>query len=198
MKSIMEEASTIAKAISKSWERAGKPASFSVKVLEEPQTNFFGMTVKPAKIALFFEVKEKFTPKSRIHRRTSAPAKKIEKMEPERKPREIKREERVARPLKETSTTSQQQTQNTWTDEMVDFAKTWLNTILSAKKSLNSEFETSIDNHRLIITFEKPLTGDYNQDQFAFNSLGHLITKTVRTYFRERSQGLRISIRSNE
>ena len=50
MKSIMEEASTIAKAISKSWERAGKPASFSVKVLEEPQTNFLGMTVKPAKI----------------------------------------------------------------------------------------------------------------------------------------------------
>lgn len=55
MKSIMEEASSIAKAIEKGWQRAGKPQEFTVKVFEEPQKNFIGLTTKPAKIGLFFE-----------------------------------------------------------------------------------------------------------------------------------------------
>lgn len=55
MKSIMEEASTIFKAIEKAWILADKPQSFSVKVLEEAEKNFFGMTTKSAKIALLFD-----------------------------------------------------------------------------------------------------------------------------------------------
>lgn len=56
MKSVVEEASSIVKAIDKAWVRAGKPREFSVKVFEEPQRNFFGLTVKSAKIAIFFGV----------------------------------------------------------------------------------------------------------------------------------------------
>lgn len=55
MKSIMEEASTVFKAIEKAWIRAEKPSSFSIKVLEEPVKNFIGMTVKSAKIAFYFD-----------------------------------------------------------------------------------------------------------------------------------------------
>ncbi len=55
MKSIMEEASSVSKAIEKAWARADKPASFSVKVLEHEVKNFFGLTSKPAKIAFYFE-----------------------------------------------------------------------------------------------------------------------------------------------
>lgn len=55
MKSLMEEASSVAKAIEKCWLRAGKPQEFTVKVFEEPQKNFIGLTTKPAKIGLFFE-----------------------------------------------------------------------------------------------------------------------------------------------
>ena len=55
MKSIMEEASSIAKAIETAWTRAGQPTEFSVKVLELPQTSFFGLkTSKSAKVAFFF------------------------------------------------------------------------------------------------------------------------------------------------
>lgn len=55
MKSLVEEASTITKAVEKAWIRAGKPAEFTVKVFEEPKHNFLGMTIKSAKIALFFK-----------------------------------------------------------------------------------------------------------------------------------------------
>lgn len=55
MKSLVEEASSVSKAIEKAWIRAGKPASFSVKVYEEAQSGFLGFNSKPAKIGLFFE-----------------------------------------------------------------------------------------------------------------------------------------------
>ncbi len=56
MKSLVEEASTITKAIEKAWTRAGKPQSFSVKIFENPEVGFLGLTTKKsAKVGIFFE-----------------------------------------------------------------------------------------------------------------------------------------------
>ena len=55
MKSLVEEASSVSKAVEKAWIRAGKPTSFSVKIYEEAQSGFLGFNSKPAKIGLFFE-----------------------------------------------------------------------------------------------------------------------------------------------
>ena len=55
MKSLVEEASSVVKAIEKAWNRAGCPQTFSVKVFEAPETNFFGFTKKSAKVGIFFE-----------------------------------------------------------------------------------------------------------------------------------------------
>lgn len=67
MKSIMEEASTLAKAFAQAWERAGKPHECTVKILAEPEKNFLGLTTKSAKIALFF------TEQAPIQHKKSAP-----------------------------------------------------------------------------------------------------------------------------
>lgn len=55
MKSLVEEASSVVKAIEKAWTRAGKPQSFTVKIFEEPQSGFLGFNTKPAKIGIFYE-----------------------------------------------------------------------------------------------------------------------------------------------
>lgn len=55
MKSLVEEASSITKAIEKAWTRAGKPQSFSVKIFENPEVGFLGFTKKSAKVGIFFE-----------------------------------------------------------------------------------------------------------------------------------------------
>lgn len=55
MKSIIEEASSIIKAIEKGWASAGKPTEFTVKILEQPAYNFLGFNTKPAKISFFFD-----------------------------------------------------------------------------------------------------------------------------------------------
>jgi len=80
MKSIVEEASSILKAIEKAWNRAKQPKDFSIKVFEKEVKNFFGFTKKPAKVGLFYtEQRTESTdkqryPKKRYHqpRRTSS------------------------------------------------------------------------------------------------------------------------------
>lgn len=81
MKSVMEEASSIFKAIENAWKRAGQPHDFSVKVFEEPQRNFFGLTVKSAKIGLFFD--EKSLPKVAAVK-TAQPVAPKQKAEPQK------------------------------------------------------------------------------------------------------------------
>lgn len=59
MKSIVQEASSVAKAIEKGLEKVGNPRDFSIKVLEYPEKNFFGLTTKPAKIAVYCDDKQR-------------------------------------------------------------------------------------------------------------------------------------------
>lgn len=57
MKSIIEQASSVMKAIEKAWNQADNPKDFSIKIFEKEEKNFFGMTTKPAKIGIFFSDK---------------------------------------------------------------------------------------------------------------------------------------------
>ncbi|HLB94108.1 MAG TPA: hypothetical protein VJJ81_02575 [Candidatus Babeliales bacterium] len=55
MKSVIEEASSLEKAIEQGWIKAGKPKEFSVKIFQEPVKNFLGMTKQTAKVGIFFK-----------------------------------------------------------------------------------------------------------------------------------------------
>lgn len=64
MKSIIEQASSIIKAIEKAWNQAEQPKEFSIKIFEKEERNFFGMTTKPAKVGIFFGDKQTIHEKS--------------------------------------------------------------------------------------------------------------------------------------
>lgn len=72
MKSLIEESSSVSKAIEKAWERAGKPHSFSVKIFELPEKNFIGMTTKYAKVGVFFEDKKISETALKSHEKTNS------------------------------------------------------------------------------------------------------------------------------
>lgn len=56
MKSVVQEGATIIKAIESAYAKAGSPSKFFIKVLEYPETSFWGLRAsKSAKVALFFE-----------------------------------------------------------------------------------------------------------------------------------------------
>ena len=107
MKSIIAEASSIAKAIESAWIRAEKPQEFSVKIFEEPEKNLFGMVTKSAKIALVFKNVEKKQSKEMgsKHKVVESPmfdtqSKEYRKEQPRREPRET-REHREPREPRE-------------------------------------------------------------------------------------------------
>jgi hypothetical protein len=54
MKSVIQEASSLSKAIEQGWTKAGKPQEFSIRILQEPSKNFLGITLQNAKVAVFF------------------------------------------------------------------------------------------------------------------------------------------------
>ena len=59
MKSVVAQASTIAKAIDAAWQKAENPEEFFTRVLQEPQTSFLGFNTQKAKVVLFFKNSDK-------------------------------------------------------------------------------------------------------------------------------------------
>lgn len=59
MKSVVVEASTVAKAIEIAWLKAEKPEEYFIRVLQEHQTGFLGFGSLKAKIVLFFKNTQK-------------------------------------------------------------------------------------------------------------------------------------------
>ena len=56
MKSVIQEASSLSKAIEQGWVKAGKPKEFTVKIFQDAEKGFLGLGVKQqAKIGIFFE-----------------------------------------------------------------------------------------------------------------------------------------------
>lgn len=105
MKSLMEEASSISKAIENAWNRAGNPQEFSVKILELPKTSFFGLkTAKSAKVALFFnevtiKIKEQGKQQTRpLPQQQGRPAPRTADQQPDTTPRSAQGQQRRPMP----------------------------------------------------------------------------------------------------
>jgi len=59
MKSVVVEASTVAKAIELAWQKAEKPEEFFIRILQEHHAGFLGFGAQKAKIVFFFKNKQK-------------------------------------------------------------------------------------------------------------------------------------------
>jgi len=198
MKSIVEEASSIVKAIEKAWIRAGKPLSFQVKILEESKRNFFGMTVKSAKIGFFFAkeaepVRRPARTEPRRDRSYSSPrevrevrerteVKRPEPQRPER--REQPREQRESKP------------KSRWSPEMVSTSKDWLEQNLRTMGLSRISFSLDAKGYYLRVVFSEPLAIDRAKEQQLYKSFAHLIMQMLRTKFRKGFTGFKVVLKS--
>ncbi len=160
MKSIMEEASSISKAIDLAWNRAGKPSQFSIKVLEEPERNMFGLTVKSAKIAIFFEEQ----------RKAEKPSWQSER------PRPIRQEQ----PKHISEAQPQRHSRPEWTDELAQEAKMWVHNTLKLIGIPYVQYSFSHSGSALKFIFDSSLTGSEGKDRMLFSSFAQLILATLR------------------
>lgn len=217
MKSLMEEASSIAKALEKAWDRAGNPREFTVKVLDKPEKNFFGFTTKSAKVAILFEeeMAQRSQQTSRYPERTQQqPRQQRPATQPQQKRAERPQQERTRRPNQEQSTqhnarqplnTTQQTSSEqpikrvhepVWTPERVAFVRQWIQDMQRTMNCADIGCDISTDRNAIRIVFEKPLAQDPEQEKQLFRSWAYLIMQTLRHTYKQQFKHIKIILKS--
>jgi len=199
MKSIVEEASSIIKAIEKAWIRAGNPREFSVKVFEESQKSFFGLTTsKQAKVGVFFEIE----PMPEGHRSHGAP--KEDYKHKKSMPQQAQRSEPVIKMMhkpipvpKEAEAAGveadiEQKKRIAWHDDMLTAVSKWLNDLLKIANMGPFQHTMTVVNNRLIVIFEKPILEEGEKAAQIYRSLSYLLIGMVRSKFKKEFRFLKI------
>lgn len=208
MKSIMEEASTIFKAVESAWQRAGKPQEFTVKILEHPETGFLGLkTVKSAKIALFFneqiarhETDRHYTRPTQPSSRPDRPAPRSPEQRPAT-PRQLQpsspapqRREPMAQPRRDFAP----QQRPSWTPEMVAAAQEWVKETLHMMGQLDVNVKAHVSHHYLKLMLDKPVAPDMQQEEVLLKSWSGLAIESLREKFKQPVRGLRLVLESSK
>ncbi len=187
MKSIIQEASSVLKAIEKGWESAGKPKEFSIKIFEEPKKNFIGMTVQSAKVGIFFNEKitkeepEKGAPKK------SEPIQRTAKRELY-KPEKIEKKESITPKAEPKAATPKV----IWTPEMINQTTQWIADVLAHMNLSERNFTIQTHNYQLMINFDNPLITDREKEQQLLRSLSFLLIQTLRHKLNRPLRGFKV------
>lgn len=197
MKSVVQEASSLSKAFEQAWHKAGKPTQCTVKVLEEAEHNFIGMTKRSAKIALFFEGDEPVkgqAPRSERPRqqRERAPqqrqqqkAEPVEPRQAEKAPAQPSRPEQAERP-------------DYWSDEMVSAARTWFKGVLGAMERSDIGFDVNVNRFYLRLSVDKSVYEDESRERELFRNLSFLLLQTLRNKFNRPLKGYKVVLARKE
>lgn len=188
MKSIVEEASSIKQAIENGWKRLGEPAVFSVKILERPETGFFGFSTKSAKIALIVEDK---TAPSQL--RQQFKHEQVEKSLPAKKGSGAQVH---CQDAQKKEAESSDELSFKWSEQRIGIATDWLKNILKLTGKSDVGFEAVVSDSTLHITFTSPLLSDSKGERFVFASLSHLMMETLRNKSKKILRNMRIMINS--
>ena len=214
MKSIVQEASTIAKAVEKGWKEAGEPHEFSVKVLELPEHNFIGLTTRSAKVAIMFnDVTPQKKPQARHSERPTQkqpskarPLNQREKKNQQSSPAQPAAPERVEKKQIEQrqpvqpqpeqkevaeKKASRKRPEGLWNEDLVNFARSWFTATLKHMGS-NVTFTIEPQNFYLRITLSKPILSDEAKEKHLLASLSSLMLATTKKEFRKALRGHKI------
>lgn len=197
MKSIMQEASSLVKAIEQGWQKAGKPQEFSVKIFQEGSKNFLGMTIQPAKIAIFFDNAEKL-PVKKETRQAPKPEQKVQK-KPERQesprahqqqPQAQPQSPRTLTPAAEKPVLNEPRV--FWTEDMVTHANEWLKTMLNTMNLTTIPYSSTTINNQLRIVFNKPLHADAEKERQLYRSFSLLMLQALRHKLQRPLRGFKV------
>jgi predicted RNA-binding protein Jag len=214
MKSLMQEASSVIKAIEKGWESAGKPTEFSIKVFEEPKKNFIGMTVQSAKVGIFFDEKSslKKSEKEEFKKREQVSAKNISSAQIKQSPEQPLNTQK-AKPVQKTTPIlpkesfkkekpqearpeahEQKQSKEVWSDEMIQLVDTWLKGMLQQLNRSDVTFSLHPSSYQLNAQFNALINKNPEKDQQLMRSFALIIMQTLRHTFKRPLRGFKIML----
>ncbi len=187
MKSIVQQAASITKAIEKAWQRSGCPRNFSVKVLEPGKKNFFGFVSSPAKIAFLFDEKT-IAQKEKPKRKERIKKSRVSEQRPKAARFQQKNYEKPA-PTREPQQVPQQMG---FDPEMEKVASRWLSELMALAGHKHIAFKTDARGSYIKFTFEKPLYENIEQQRQLFRNCAFLLMQTLRNTFKRKLRGCKI------
>lgn len=212
MKSLLQEASSVQKAIDLAWEAAGKPREFTVKVLDAGTRNFFGFCKTPAIVSIAFEPNSsssrvypqgqqnhkphhsKQNSKESGRKNQTVPGLKYDGSQENLKQHEPKvRQPQKQQPSAEGKHEGAKEMiqPEGWTSEYVGDITTYLQEVLDLMGStvaFNSMFEKQI----LTITFARPVVDDQESERMLYASLSYLFVQFLKKKYKKRFKGFRL------
>lgn len=200
MKSVIQEASSIAKAIDQAWEKAGKPADFSIKILEQPQKNFFGLTSHPAKVSLCFEERvqgqgrrdNRVPRQQQSNKRDWASFHPSQEQQPRRAPQQMRQEPRATqaqqgRPEHREERQQEQRMQRPqahWEQPMIAFAEQWLKDVLKEMNCDHITFTVEPSNAFLRFTLSNHLVDNIEKEKRMLAGMSLLMLEAIKRNFK--------------
>ncbi len=204
MNSIVQEASSMARAIEQAWEKAGKPQKFSIRVFQESEKNFLGMTKQPAKIALLFEKQDIKAEQKKESRRPTHQAKtqrQSEHRQRQQKPREQhhqqKKPQRIQEPEGQPAAQKKRQ-REIWTDEMIAIARNWMKDMLIQVNKSDTTFTTEVKRYHLKFILDKPIAESEEKQKSVFRNFAHLIMQSIRNKMKKQLRYHKVVITSSK
>ncbi len=217
MKSIIQEASSIAKAVEEGWIKAQKPQQFSVKILEEAEKNFLGLTRKSAKVAIFFDEPQVAKPsehrggqqtykqpqntQQRQQQQAQQPRPAYEKQQAAQqrpaqqqapRPQSQQQYSQAAESTVQAPTQPKKQFEPLWNQGMVDRTQQWMQEAFKNSNNEHIQFTVEPQKFHLRITLSAPILPDPDKEKQLLASFSALILETLKRSFKMSLRGHKI------
>ena len=205
MKSLLQEGSSIVKAVEKAWCDAGKPSEFTVKILHEGEQNFLGFSKTPAIVSIIYDP-QKQTKKT--VERLNVPEQRRENSfrgNTRRRGEGENSDNRVVRRQeqdKANQNNAQQgpkpvktKTYPFWDDTWVGEITAWFNEVLKIM-NITVPFQTSVDKQTLTVMFKEPVLQGLDEEHVLFASFSFLFIQFLKKLHRRRFSGYRLLVTS--
>ncbi len=215
MKSMVHEASSVAKAIQKAWEAAGMPKEFTIKVLQLEERGILWFSKEPAVVSIcYHEPRQHGTSERRDDKRqwrssnpnnhgTRRDKPSFNNEDRNQAPKRYQRppsKKTTERPV-EAEPTRQTQTQENPIDEVTKWTDPYKNDIIAWAEEIGTSIvggqigvTTSGDGATLRIMFGRSLVQDNQQQSIACQSLQTLLLQFLKKKHKKRFRGLHLIV----
>ncbi len=188
MKSILQEESSVTKAVERAWDISGKPYEFTVKVLSNEVKNFFGMLKSPAIISFTYNPKFR-TDKEKEQKAVKKAAPKKNKPVFNKKDDSYKKDKRDFVPFRKD--------QEIWKKEFVDDVEYWTKDILRIM-GFKVGFNIVVENKMLNIYLDKQVLRDAEDEKMFFISLSGILMQFLKRKHKKRFSNSYLIIHSKK
>ncbi|MGA9530813.1 MAG: hypothetical protein WBQ73_02885 [Candidatus Babeliales bacterium] len=172
MKSIIEQSSSVIKAIEKAWVEAEKPKNFTIKIFQEGEKNFFGFTKTYAKIALFCEETASTSDRDSFN--------KTQQREPKTSSQQRKKSPKKS------------EYSSVWSEDMVANIREWLTALLTFIDKNSVLFTIEAKHYVLKINFAQSLFDNKEQESALLRSLSYLFAQMIRSSYRKNLRNIKL------